>query len=143
MSDVLICPACRGPALSASAACPHCGAVLSSTRRGGRVALHLRQLALAASASMTLTACYGAPVPPGEWEPPPGTAGTGGSLYPRCEQLSESLRTPDLDGDRHCGIFDCDEEDPSVHANAVDVPGDGVDQDCRGGDATLPPDAGQ
>lgn len=105
--------------------------------------LHLRQFALAASASMTLTACYGGPVPPTDWEPPPGTAGTGGGLYPRCEQLAESLRTPDLDADQHCGVFDCDEEDPSVHANAVDVPGDGVDQDCTGSDAPLPADAGQ
>ena len=91
---------------------------------------------------MTLTACYGAPIPPGEWEPPPGTGGTG-QAFPRCDQLAESLRTPDLDGDLHCGIFDCDEEDPSVHANAVDVPGDGTDQDCSGSDATPASDAGR
>ncbi|MFZ9886642.1 MAG: putative metal-binding motif-containing protein [Myxococcota bacterium] len=33
---------------------------------------------------------------------------------------------------------DCDDDDPAEHPGAVDVPGDGLDQDCDGKDATAP-----
>ncbi len=33
---------------------------------------------------------------------------------------------------------DCDDTDDTVYPGAVDVPGDGIDQDCIGGDALLP-----
>ena len=32
---------------------------------------------------------------------------------------------------------DCNDEDASVFPRAVDIPEDGVDQDCSGGDATC------
>ncbi|HXJ21694.1 MAG TPA: sulfatase-like hydrolase/transferase [Polyangia bacterium] len=52
----------------------------------------------------------------------------------------------DFDGDgyaRALGGGDCDDSDPDVHPGAVDLPGDGVDADCDGQDATqaLPPPA--
>ncbi len=44
----------------------------------------------------------------------------------------------DRDGDGDGAYFgggDCDEGDPSRHPGAVDIPGDGIDQDCDGKDA--------
>ena len=45
----------------------------------------------------------------------------------------------DFDGDgfaRALGGGDCDDRDPLVHPGAPDIPGDGVDADCDGEDAT-------
>ena len=52
----------------------------------------------------------------------------------------------DFDGDgyaRALGGGDCDDSNPDVHPGAVDLPGDGIDADCDGQDATdaLPPPA--
>lgn len=44
----------------------------------------------------------------------------------------------DADGDGSPLRDDCDDHDPRVHPGAVDVPSDGVDQDCSGLDAGAP-----
>ena len=47
----------------------------------------------------------------------------------------------DGDADGFSGLFgggDCDDDDARVHPLAFDVPGDGVDQDCSGADASPP-----
>jgi arylsulfatase A-like enzyme len=44
----------------------------------------------------------------------------------------------DFDGDGYAGLLgggDCDDSDPAVHPEALDLPGDGVDSDCDGQDA--------
>jgi hypothetical protein len=41
----------------------------------------------------------------------------------------------DCDGDGYPASVDCDDSRAALHPGAVDVPGDGVDQDCVGGDA--------
>lgn len=53
--------------------------------------------------------------------------------------VQAALAPPDLDGDDD-GVTlpqDCDDADPRRHAGAVDVPEDGVDQDCDGADALV------
>jgi arylsulfatase A-like enzyme len=47
----------------------------------------------------------------------------------------------DRDHDGHSSKFggaDCDDKNPSVNPTAVDVPGNGVDEDCSGADTPLP-----
>lgn len=46
-----------------------------------------------------------------------------------------------FDGDRdgHASYFgggDCDDSNPRIHPNALDMPGDGIDSDCFGGDGS-------
>jgi len=60
--------------------------------------------------------------------------GLGGNLLLRYRQLV------DLDGDGYSPILgggDCDDFDESAHPGGTEVPGDGIDQNCIGGDATL------
>lgn len=61
---------------------------------------------------------------------------TGGGLA--ASLLSALERWTDRDGDgvgAHFGGDDCDEGDPRRHPGAVDIPNDGLDQDCDGTDA--------
>jgi choline-sulfatase len=56
--------------------------------------------------------------------------------------LALCRRATDRDRDgasRTFGGGDCDDGDARVHPGAVDVPGDGVDQDCSGADTPAPP----
>ncbi len=48
----------------------------------------------------------------------------------------------DLDGDGYSRFFaggDCDDGDAGVHPGAAEIPDDGIDQNCIGGDTTLLP----
>ncbi len=50
----------------------------------------------------------------------------------------------DRDRDGYSGVLgggDCDDGDPSIHPNAPEIPDDGIDQNCTGGDpsSTAPP----
>ena len=65
-----------------------------------------------------------------------GHSGLGGPLMGALRTLG------DLDRDGYSRILggeDCDDWSPDVHPGAPDVPGDGIDQNCVGGDATPQP----
>jgi hypothetical protein len=47
----------------------------------------------------------------------------------------EVVYYPDLDLDGSSANADCDDHNASIRPGATDVPGDGIDQDCAGGDA--------
>jgi arylsulfatase A-like enzyme len=62
------------------------------------------------------------------------------------QTLEAARRQLDFDGDGFARAFgggDCDDRDPLVHPGVPDIPGDGLDADCDGEDATdaLPPPA--
>ena len=47
----------------------------------------------------------------------------------------------DFDGDGHSALLggaDCDDANPAVHPGAREIPGNGIDEDCWGGDEPLP-----
>jgi choline-sulfatase len=71
-----------------------------------------------------------------EWSPGLGRAvRSGGGLAAMLLGGLEGWTDRDRDGvGAHFGGTDCDEGDPARHPGAPDAPGDGVDQDCDGGD---------
>jgi len=53
--------------------------------------------------------------------------------------LGAARRITDRDGDGYARVFgggDCDDANPAVHPGARDVPGNGIDENCSGADAT-------
>lgn len=44
----------------------------------------------------------------------------------------------DIDGDGYNVDEECDDNDPNIYPGALDIPNDGIDQDCIGGDAIGP-----
>ena len=76
-----------------------------------------------------------------------GLASTSSSLMVGCDSpvLSDeyaiTLYPPGLcadpDGDGVCPPNDCDDSDGSVYPGAVEIPGDGIDQDCDGADEPI------
>jgi len=60
-------------------------------------------------------------------------------------QIDEGLTPIDVDGDGYyafgsCGAVadDCNDNNASIHPGALDIPYDGIDQDCSGADLTFP-----
>jgi arylsulfatase A-like enzyme len=54
--------------------------------------------------------------------------------------LKTARRVTDRDGDGYSALFgggDCNDKNPDVYPGAEDIPGDGIDQNCQGGDAPL------
>ena len=56
------------------------------------------------------------------------------------EVLHVTWAASDFDGDGYSALWqggDCDDGNPVVHVGAMDVPDNGLDEDCRGGDLSL------
>jgi len=79
-----------------------------------------------------------------ESEPARKAASARAGLVGSVLESARGLLDVDRDGfARALGGGDCDDRDPDVHPGAVDLPGDGLDADCDGQDASeaLPPAA--
>ncbi|MDM8002861.1 MAG: putative metal-binding motif-containing protein [Bacteroidota bacterium] len=56
----------------------------------------------------------------------------------KANYLVEHCSSPDDDTDGYTiAAGDCNDTDPSVHPGAIDIPGDGIDQNCNGRDAEI------
>jgi hypothetical protein len=66
--------------------------------------------------------------------------GTDSAIVDPADQVTgcETVSLPDADNDGVTAPQDCNDLVAAIHPGAVDTPGDGIDQDCAGGDAPLP-----
>jgi len=58
-----------------------------------------------------------------------------------CQCKGQLLSTIDADGDSYFADTDCDDNNPAINPGAVDIPDNGIDEDCDGQDATSIVDA--
>jgi hypothetical protein len=61
-----------------------------------------------------------------------------GSRYALCHAGLKKGCTEDADHDGTTADHDCNDREPSMHPGAVDLPDDGIDQDCSGLDEASP-----
>ncbi len=129
MKLVRPCHACAAPVTIKMVRCPHCGA---TNLRGlvARAAGWAATFAGGVAVSSTLAACYGGPCAMPE-DPECKIP----EAVPTCQMVSISPLVDDADGDGYCKAQDCNENDKTINAAAVDVPRDGIDQNCDGKDA--------
>jgi hypothetical protein len=129
MRTVRPCPSCAAPVTVKMIRCPSC----NETHLRGlltRTVTWLATLVGGVTLSSTLAACYGAPCAQDDDPSCPER-----EYVPTCTWVSTQPQIDDKDRDGYCLVQDCNENDRSVNAAAVDVPRDGIDQNCDGQDA--------
>ena len=63
-----------------------------------------------------------------------------GSYYSNFWQGTADIIAYDNDGDNLDSFSDCNDSDSGIGSTAIDIPADGIDQDCDGSDAQIPDD---
>lgn len=109
---LVVCGQCKLHVFDGSATCPHCGLVVQTEQD-----MSVRASAGAVLMGLLLTGCDG---------------NLGGddavALY--------GMEVLDQDGDGYFEDEDCDDSDDTIHPEAEETPGDGVDSNCDGEDDT-------
>ena len=71
------------------------------------------------------------------WVKAGNNASGDGPGYGQRFDLSEPNCLVDVDGDGYTNDVDCNDNDPTINPGAVDVPNDGIDQNCDGSDLIV------
>ena len=114
MPSLILCPTCATPLPGMESCCPTCC-------KQGRSATSRSAAALMGAMGLTLVAG--------------GLVGCGDKAYGVVDTGWDDA-TVDADNDGWDEESDCDDDDPSIHPEAEETPGDGVDSNCDGDDDT-------
>jgi hypothetical protein len=105
-----------------------------------RARLPGRALSIGAAVAVVFSLFVGSRVPDGS----PSYAAINDASWGLRFAVKQARQVADRDHDGYSALFgggDCNEGNPEIFPGAEDVPGDGVDQDCQGGDAKVAAEA--
>jgi len=115
-----LCTACNHHYVASESSCPHC------SKKSFRP---VQKASWAVLLGLSLTAC-------GETEKDTATDDTSTSVVEPEMSALYGVPNVDNDGDGYEMDVDCNDDDPDIHPDAEEIPGDGIDSNCNNDDDT-------
>ena len=122
MSSLKTCTSCSGFIPGQASTCPNCDTAVPGSLLLSGPMRRIGGAFIGGAMAITLSACYGSPIDVCEVNDCGGPVVT-------CQPGEV-----DADDDGFCGEYDCDDDNAEIHIYAVEIPGDGIDQNCDGED---------